>query len=270
MDYCHPCRRHLNGALACPGCGSPAGPIRAYAHQGAPASPYAYGPEEPYAGIPPTDEDFADGEGEEDAPDEGAAEDDTGDEPRGRAANRRRARGRGRGADAAESADPDASRRDRKAAAHRRRRRRTVLIAAGFALAAGGLSLAELGIDAPGFSSPDPAAAGGDSPASAPGRTVDPLDDTARGPGGTASPDASSSPSASKSAGAEEQASTSPDGKDTDQSRQPATPGAGTPGPTTPATTRPASTPTSTPTTSTPTPKPSPTQTCDRFLWWCT
>ena len=24
MDYCHPCRRHLNGALACPGCGSPA------------------------------------------------------------------------------------------------------------------------------------------------------------------------------------------------------------------------------------------------------
>ncbi|WP_420865634.1 SCO2400 family protein, partial [Streptomyces prasinopilosus] len=24
MDYCHPCRRHLNGALACPGCGTPA------------------------------------------------------------------------------------------------------------------------------------------------------------------------------------------------------------------------------------------------------
>ncbi|MES4833251.1 hypothetical protein ABVB25_39935, partial [Streptomyces anthocyanicus] len=23
MDYCHPCRRHLNGALACPGCGTP-------------------------------------------------------------------------------------------------------------------------------------------------------------------------------------------------------------------------------------------------------
>ncbi|WP_443728928.1 SCO2400 family protein, partial [Streptomyces anatolicus] len=22
MDYCHPCRRHLNGALACPGCGT--------------------------------------------------------------------------------------------------------------------------------------------------------------------------------------------------------------------------------------------------------
>ncbi|WP_425587282.1 SCO2400 family protein, partial [Streptomyces mexicanus] len=23
-DYCAPCRRHLNGALACPGCGTPA------------------------------------------------------------------------------------------------------------------------------------------------------------------------------------------------------------------------------------------------------
>ncbi|MEU2877234.1 hypothetical protein ABZ651_12970, partial [Streptomyces sp. NPDC007070] len=24
MNYCHPCRRHLNGALLCPGCGTPA------------------------------------------------------------------------------------------------------------------------------------------------------------------------------------------------------------------------------------------------------
>ncbi|MEV5610496.1 hypothetical protein [Streptomyces sp. NPDC052225] len=31
MDYCHPCRRHLNGALACPGCGTPADAVRAYA-----------------------------------------------------------------------------------------------------------------------------------------------------------------------------------------------------------------------------------------------
>ncbi|MZD08606.1 hypothetical protein GTW43_26515, partial [Streptomyces sp. SID5785] len=31
MDYCHPCRRHLNGALACPGCGTPAEAVRAYA-----------------------------------------------------------------------------------------------------------------------------------------------------------------------------------------------------------------------------------------------
>ncbi|MFD7293262.1 hypothetical protein ACFV9W_08225 [Streptomyces sp. NPDC059897] len=29
-DYCQPCRRHLNGALACPGCGTPADAVRAY------------------------------------------------------------------------------------------------------------------------------------------------------------------------------------------------------------------------------------------------
>ncbi|WP_223774434.1 hypothetical protein [Streptomyces sp. 135] len=31
MDYCHPCHRHLNGALACPGCGTPAEACREYA-----------------------------------------------------------------------------------------------------------------------------------------------------------------------------------------------------------------------------------------------
>ncbi|MEU7567187.1 hypothetical protein AB0A99_14440, partial [Streptomyces fradiae] len=28
MDYCHLCRRHLNGALACAGCGRPAEDVR--------------------------------------------------------------------------------------------------------------------------------------------------------------------------------------------------------------------------------------------------
>src|SRR4051794_30044744 len=31
MDYCHACRRHLNGALACPGCGTPVEGLRAEA-----------------------------------------------------------------------------------------------------------------------------------------------------------------------------------------------------------------------------------------------
>ncbi|WP_435878088.1 SCO2400 family protein [Streptomyces microflavus] len=31
MDYCHPCRRHLNGALACAGCGTPADALGPYA-----------------------------------------------------------------------------------------------------------------------------------------------------------------------------------------------------------------------------------------------
>ncbi|MEU1482748.1 hypothetical protein [Streptomyces sp. NPDC005752] len=31
MDYCHPCQRHLNGALACAGCGTPADALVPYA-----------------------------------------------------------------------------------------------------------------------------------------------------------------------------------------------------------------------------------------------
>lgn len=45
MDYCHPCRRHLNGALACAGCGTPAQELRQQAPHpyGAPAAPGPYG-----------------------------------------------------------------------------------------------------------------------------------------------------------------------------------------------------------------------------------
>ncbi|WP_456318733.1 SCO2400 family protein, partial [Actinacidiphila soli] len=40
MDYCSACRRHINGALSCPGCGTPAEELgaRAAAAAGAPAS----------------------------------------------------------------------------------------------------------------------------------------------------------------------------------------------------------------------------------------
>ncbi|MGP3637892.1 SCO2400 family protein, partial [Streptomyces sp. 24-1644] len=31
MDYCRPCRRHLNGALACAECGTPAEALGPYA-----------------------------------------------------------------------------------------------------------------------------------------------------------------------------------------------------------------------------------------------
>jgi hypothetical protein len=34
MDYCHPCQRHLNGALACAGCGTP---VEALSHYATPA-----------------------------------------------------------------------------------------------------------------------------------------------------------------------------------------------------------------------------------------
>ncbi|MFI8241279.1 hypothetical protein ACIF83_29120 [Streptomyces sp. NPDC085866] len=335
MDFCHPCQRHLNGALACPGCGAPAPSLAARAdapvahgHGGATASPYgqetftsaaaqhyagqaAYYPHEAprvptqfgaaeaadaYASAGPDgyaydgadsrtgSHDYAEQDFPDDAHDEAQGDaDDAPGEPGGRAA-RRQSRGRGRGgatgggeADSGPGA-ADASRRDRKAAAHRRRRRRTVLIAAGLVLAAGGLSVAELGTDAPfsPFSSDEPAtsadtsADGGTSSAS-PDRTANPLDDVsgaAGKAGASASADASASASASKSP--KDKASKSPSA--TDQAEQSATSGAGGPSaaPTAPATSRPTSTPTADPTTSDPTPLPSPTKTCNRFLWWCT
>src|SRR5947208_928986 len=158
MDYCHPCQRHLNGALACPGCGTRVEQMRAHWD--------AYEPEPYDDAVAPVDHDapVADDHAAHPDDDGHVGHGGEGDEPHGRAA-RRRERGRGgrRGPATADGAT-DASRRDRKAALHRRRRKRTLLIAAGFVLAAGGLSLAELGMDAPVFSSsPDPSAAGGES-----------------------------------------------------------------------------------------------------------
>ncbi|WP_420713518.1 SCO2400 family protein, partial [Streptomyces sp. MBT28] len=110
MDYCHPCRRHLNGALACPGCGTPVGEL------------HTPGPESAAVGEVP-----APRVEEVPTPSVEEAEASGGPPAAGRA-----------------------SRRDRKAAAHRRRRRRVLFVTTGFVLAAGGLSLAELGLDAPG------------------------------------------------------------------------------------------------------------------------
>ncbi|WP_443047879.1 SCO2400 family protein [Streptomyces sp. H39-S7] len=43
MDYCYSCRRHLNGALSCPGCGTPvdqlAAPVEPAPVTGAPTAP---------------------------------------------------------------------------------------------------------------------------------------------------------------------------------------------------------------------------------------
>ncbi|MER6981514.1 hypothetical protein ABT317_32235, partial [Streptomyces carpinensis] len=150
MNYCDPCRRHLNGALTCPGCGTPAEALQAYAPQ----------PE------PPEDEGEFEGGGSDSGQGSG---DDEPEEAPGRADRpRTRGRGRGRGRRTADEGRPGpvTSRRDRKAAVHRRRRRRALLIGVGFVLAAGGLSIAELGVDAPGlpgFSSPGPAAADGET-----------------------------------------------------------------------------------------------------------
>ncbi|MEU2729667.1 SCO2400 family protein [Streptomyces griseoviridis] len=220
MDYCDPCRRHLNGALTCPGCGAT---VR----------------ELPVAARP----DAADGAARE--------------EPE---------------ADAV--ADGATSRRDRKATAHRRRRRRVLWTGVGFVLAAGGLSLAELGVDAP-FSGPPPAGAGSRHPDGAgspdavpPDPSAPPADGAPAATSASPAPDASSSPSAS--------ASPSPTGADDDARGAAATTAPATgPAATTaapdpePASQDPSSPPAQDPTTPEPDPTPSPTPTCDRFLWWC-
>lgn len=258
MDYCHPCQRHLNGALACPGCGTRVEQLRAYRD--------AYEPEPYGEAVALADH------GAPAVPDGHAGDDDRdgrggeGDEPHGRAVRRREQGRGGRSGPVTAEGAAYASRRDRKAALHRRRRKRALLIAAGFVLAAGGLSLAELGVDAPGFSSPDSSAAGGE-PSEAgrstaePSESAKPLGDGAGASGGksSASPDASASPSASKSADGD--ATPAPD-KATRSAALPGSAGSKPP----PAS---GSAPTSGPTTSGPSPQPSPSETCKRFLWWC-
>ncbi|MGW7276021.1 SCO2400 family protein [Streptomyces sp. NPDC054864] len=229
MDYCHPCHRHLNGALACPGCGTPAEACREYAE--------AVAEQEAPAGSERTYDDVV---------------------PRSR--GRRRERGR---------------------RAHRRRRRKVLLITAGLALAAGGLSLAELGIEGP--SEEPTAAASPDGGAARPASRTpqDPVDGTATGAESAAA--TSAGPSASKSAKdkAAKEAKKDEDKKKAgektqgaDEDPDPAAPvttsAPDTPDspPDAPATTRP--TPPPTTQQPDPTPEPEPSQTCDRFLWWCT
>ncbi|MFI2435517.1 hypothetical protein [Streptomyces sp. NPDC018693] len=297
MDYCHPCRRHLNGALACPGCGTAAEALRASSPEQTYAQEYAYtaqqggyvqepygqetygqeahgqdaaasgtprvpaqagpDPSENYGGVQGSaDPDLDDSDGS-DGLDDGDSGDNGDDTP-----------------------GAQMTRRDRKAAVHRRRRRRALLVTAGFVLAAGGLSLAELGMDAPGSSSRNPSAAGGESSeidgdAATPGESAEPLN-TSQGSGSNGT-SASADPSASASASPSDSASPSPSAS---ESPSDAPTGGGTrfsaPGttPTDPnATEGPAPDPSPTtedPTPSDPAPEPSPSETCNRFLWWCT
>ncbi|MEV0317735.1 hypothetical protein ACIBKX_03785 [Streptomyces sp. NPDC050658] len=225
MDYCHPCHRHLNGALACPGCGTPAEACREYA-QAVAEQEAADGPEGAY------------------------------DEESPRVRSRRRERGR---------------------KAHRRRRRKVLLITAGLALAAGGLSLAELATEGP---SDDPRAASapdgetGERPVTR--DSAGPDEEIADGATATtAAPTASASASdkATRDAEREKEKKKRDQGDDEPGSTAPTKTSApdspDTPNtPDNPQTTR----PTPPPTTQKPDPEPEPTpsETCDRFLWWCT
>ncbi|WP_431987033.1 SCO2400 family protein [Streptomyces griseoflavus] len=269
MDFCHPCRRHLNGALACPGCGTPVDTLRARQRQEPAVPPGCEGDGAETAGGAGTAR--AEEPGEEPA---ASSAEEYGDEaPPGRRAARRQGRGRVR--EPGESPSAGQSRRDRKAAAHRRRRNRTLLIVAGFVLAAGALSLAELGLEIPG-SKPGPAVAGEESPdggsaevepkESASGAGDAPVREGAPSPSASGSPSASASPEDEESSEAEEEpeaeegASSAPaaDPPPADPTAAPADP------PSAPETPDPA------PTTEEPEPEPEPSETCNRFLWWCT
>ncbi|MEU9665668.1 hypothetical protein AB0J81_06005 [Streptomyces bobili] len=147
-----------------------------------------------------------------------------------------------------------------------------VLIAAGFALAAGGLSLAELGLEAPGFSSPsNPAVAGGESSevdgsAAEPSPSERPLDDGTGAGEASASPSPSASPSASESS-KDDKITPTPDGEAPSATRGSSGPPAGSATPSDPESdSAPAGRPTASPK---PSPKPSPSETCTRVLWWC-
>ncbi|MGV9909230.1 SCO2400 family protein [Streptomyces tendae] len=279
MDYCHPCRRHLNGALACPGCGTPAHELRASdgALTASEVFDRRYGVEPAAAGETPGE---AQGRKLDDAPD-GTLGDDA-DGPTHGPLEDADGPTRDRLDEDPDDATPPgarSSRRDRKAAAHRRRRRRTLLVVAGFVLAAGGLSLAELGMDAP--HSPDkPAAAGGETTDGEATREVGeasavPVDDTSgrTTPSGTPSPDASASTSASGSPSSSPETTKSPSATEPDSPSASRTPSPDRTGPADPDPSPPETSDDSPPTT-TPTPPPSPdptpTETCDRFLWWCT
>ncbi|MFE7352294.1 hypothetical protein ACFU8Q_03600 [Streptomyces sp. NPDC057543] len=118
MDYCHPCQRHLNGALACAGCGTPA---EALSHYATPA----------FSGHEP------DAEREPSAP----------PLPGGRRRGRGAARPPARGTSDSRRPDRRAGTQRRGKRAHRRRSRTALLVVLGVVLAAGLLSLAELAIE---------------------------------------------------------------------------------------------------------------------------
>ncbi|MDH2394035.1 hypothetical protein QCN29_35910, partial [Streptomyces sp. HNM0663] len=105
MDYCQPCRRHLNGALACAGCGTPAEELHRRTGD---------------IGEPESDQVFELSEAPEPSGD-------------GRQGGHRRAH-----RDAARRRRPNGRR------ARKRRGRKAVIGTFGLALAAGALSLAEL------------------------------------------------------------------------------------------------------------------------------
>ncbi|MFD7441934.1 hypothetical protein [Streptomyces sp. NPDC059909] len=237
MDYCHQCRRHLNGALACAGCGTPAEELRHH-------SPAAPAPA-------PADDVVVElgGAYDEDRP----------------PAGRRRAPAQGR-----------RSRRAAGTRRRRKRGRKVLIGTVGLALAAGALSLAELAREAAwddGASVevreeesiavdeiPDPTAS--DEPAEGPSEVSEPVttSSSAARPGTSGAGRGSARPTvAASSSQAAPSATSSATGPAPSSDGSPS--GTGAPG-------NPSQS--SAPPPPAPTPTPSPTETCTWFLFFCT
>ncbi|MFE1935217.1 hypothetical protein ACFW95_33550 [Streptomyces sp. NPDC059474] len=248
MDYCSPCRRHLNGAVSCPGCGTPAGEL----------------------GLPSAASD-TEREGGADTPGPRAE----------RRADRRAAQA------SPASGGTRASRRkpkprligSRARRARRGRGRRVTIMAAVLGPVLAAVFVAELATEGHWReSSPSPSrqepVADRDGGVTESAETI--VQDTtgpSELPSAADGEDGKSAKDEGKNdgKGKDEKDDTSPDpdgGSSSDPSdatsSAPGGPGR-TQGPTTPS--HPGST---APATVAPTPTPSPSETCNRFLWWCT
>ncbi|MEU8518266.1 hypothetical protein [Streptomyces sp. NPDC048577] len=256
MDYCHPCRRHLNGALACAGCGTPAEELR---HE----SPHAYVPAVETGHVYELDPV---------EPPQGSAQGG------GRAARRRAAAG-------SAVTERAVARRDRRS---RGRRGRTVLAGAlGVMLAAGALGLAKTLAEEPAEGGaatavreedvvesslpPEPSRDPGETEGSRPVREPAPATSPgtrapASGPPGAGAPGTGggtrdSATGTAGSGGPEPSASGSPSGPADGPEASPSATVSRHPATTVPG---------DQPSTGTPSPTPSPTEKpCTPFLWWC-
>ncbi|MFG2300112.1 hypothetical protein [Actinacidiphila glaucinigra] len=238
MDYCAACRRHINGALSCPGCGTPAHQLGAQGPADAPAQATALGDGENAA-----------------APEGGRAE---------------RRKGAGRGP--AEGAPRRSGSRARTRRVRTRRRSRLLIGAlVGAAIVLVGWSVAELPLAGYVTGGTSAAADHTRTDGASPSVTSSPGDDTSgdpKAPASDASASASTSPSASPSVSESAKKSQSPSAAaSATVSRPPTGSGGSAPAGGAPtASAPPHSAPASPPATNTPKPTPS----CTRFLWWCT
>ncbi|MEU6014521.1 hypothetical protein ABZ826_10820 [Streptomyces sp. NPDC047515] len=264
MDYCHPCQRHLNGALACAGCGTPVEALSPY------VTPALSGHE-------------PDAEHETPVPPRPG-----GRRRRGHGADRpARATHGPRGADRRDGGEGHAVREGRGRRAHRRRSRTALFAVLGVVLAAGALSLAELAMEPKGDDrasdyvrestevtsepAPEPSASDAperpgpvDGPSMLPATDSHPADVTGAGKAtGDARPEGSGVEPRPASAAPPAAADPSPEPSADDEAPvdppDPAQPGGG---PTRPA---PEASPSPSPS---PTPAPTPSETC-WFVWFC-